>query len=89
MLVPEDASATTYLHIANTAIKHHNKAVADDALSHAETRLLTRSVQQGAIAADDSPPVQSIESARKALQSGDYSTAATNTKEALGAVSGM
>jgi hypothetical protein len=48
--LPEDASATTYLHIAKTAIGDHNLSLADDALSHAETRLLDRAVPQGQIA---------------------------------------
>jgi hypothetical protein len=87
--LPENASTETYLHIASMAIKHHNKAVADDALSHAETRLLTRSVPQGSIAADDSPSVQSIESARKALRSGDFATAASDTHQVQGTMHGM
>ena len=63
--------------------------LADDALSHAETRLLDRVVPQGQIMADDSPSIQSIESARKALQSGDYSQASMDTKQATMAVSAM
>jgi hypothetical protein len=87
--LPEDASATTYLHIAKSAIWHHNVTLADDALSHAETYLLNRSVPQGQIAADDSPSIQSIESARKALHAGDYTQASADTKQAASAVSGM
>ncbi len=87
--LPQNASATTYLHIAKSAIWHHNTALADDALSHAETQLLNRSVPQGQIAADDSPSVQSIESARQALKAGNYSQASTDTKKAASAVSGM
>jgi len=87
--LPEDASATTYLHIAKTAIGHHNVSLADDALSHAETRLLDRSVPQGQIAADDSPSIQSIEGARQALHAGDYSKASADTKQATSALSGM
>ncbi len=89
MMLPEDASARTYLHIASMAIRHHDRGVADDALSHAETRLLDRAVPQGDIAADDSPSVQSIESARKALQAGDYHAASMDTRQAATAVSGM
>jgi len=89
MALPQDASAATYLHIAKSAILHHNVSLADDALSHAETRLLDRSVPQGQIAADDSAPVQSIESARQALHSGNYSQASDDTKQAASAVSGM
>lgn len=87
--LPQDASATTYLHIAKSAIGHHNAALADDALSHAETQLLDRAVPQGQIMADNSPSIQSIESARKALHAGDYSQASADTKQAASAVSGM
>jgi hypothetical protein len=87
--LPEDASATTYLHIAKTAIGDHNLSLADDALSHAETRLLDRAVPQGQIAADDSPSIQSIESARRALHSGNYAKASADTRQASSALSGM
>jgi hypothetical protein len=84
MMVPENASAERYLHIASDAIKHHNKTVADDALSHAETRLLTRAVPASSnMSADDSPRISAIESARKALSSGDYQTAAMDTHQAM------
>jgi len=86
--LPEDASATTYLHIAKSAIWHHNVSLADDALSHAETRLLDRSVPQGQITADDSPSVQSIERARQALRAGNYSQASADTKQAASSISG-
>jgi hypothetical protein len=87
--LPENASATTYLHIAKSAISHHNVTLADDALSHAETQLLDRSVPQGQISADSSPSIQSIESARQALHAGNYAQASTDTKQAASAVSGM
>jgi hypothetical protein len=89
MALPQDASATTYLHIAKSAIKYRNLSLADDALSHAETRLLDRSVPQGDIAADNSPSIQSIESARQALHAGNYTQASADTKAAASAVSGM
>ena len=87
--LPQNASATTYLHIAKSAIGHHNAALADDALSHAETQLLNRSVPAGQVMPDSSPPIQSIESARKALHAGNYSEASADTKQAASAVSGM
>lgn len=89
MTLPEDASATTYLHIAKSAIGHHNTSLADDALSHAETRLLDRSVPQGQITADSSPSIQSIENARQALRAGDYTQASADTREAASSVSGI
>ncbi len=88
MTMPEDADAGTYLHIAKVALKHDDKMVADDALSHAETRLLTRSVpQSGTIPTDDSPAVTSIEHARMAIGSGDLSTASSDTSMAISQVS--
>jgi hypothetical protein len=87
--LPADASASTYLHIANSAIGHHNVTLADDALSHAETQLLDRAVPQGQVMPDNDPSIQSIESARKALRAGDYSQASADTKQAATAVSAM
>jgi hypothetical protein len=84
MTMPEDADARTYLHIASDAIRHNNKVVADDALSHAETRLLTREVPQSStIPVDDSDSVTAIEHARQAVASGDMSVAMTDTRDAL------
>ncbi len=87
--LPADASASTYLNIAKSAIGRHNVTLADDALSQAETQLLDRSVPQGQVMADNDPSIQSIESARKALHAGDYSKASADTKQAETAVSGM
>jgi hypothetical protein len=87
--LPAEASAADYLHIANAAIQHHNVSLADDALSHAETRLLNRSVPQGQVAADDTPSIQSIESARQALHAGNYSQASADTKQAASTVTSM
>ncbi len=87
--LPADASASTYLHIAKSAIWHHNVTLADDALTDAETQLLDRAVPQGQVMADNSPSIQSIENARKALHAGDYSQASADTKQAETAVSGM
>jgi hypothetical protein len=87
--MPQDASASTYLHIASTAIGHHNAVLADDALSHAETRLLDRSVPQGRVAADNSPAIQSIESARQALKAGNFSQASTDAHQAASASNSM
>jgi hypothetical protein len=87
--LPADASASTYLNIAKSAIGHHNVTLADDALSNAETQLLDRAVPQGQVMPDNDPSIQSIESARKALHAGDYSQATADTKQAETAVSGM
>jgi hypothetical protein len=88
-MLPQDASATTYLHIAKSAISHHNVGLADDALSHAETRLLDRAVPQGQVSPDSSPAIQSIESARQALHAGNYSQASADTKQAASTASSM
>jgi len=82
--LPENADTNTYLRIASKAIKQHDKMLADDALSHAETRMLTRAVpaSEGATA-DDSPGITAIEHARQALTSGDYQTAASDTRMAM------
>ncbi len=87
--LPADGSPSSYLNIAKHAIAHHEMTLADDALSHAETRLLDRSVPQGGIAADDSPAIQSIESARMALHSGNYTKASADTAQAASAAGGM
>jgi len=82
--LPASASAKTYLHIAKMAIHDHQVARADDALSHAETRLLTRSVPASSgPTADDSPAVASIEHARAALGAGNYAEASSDTETAM------
>jgi hypothetical protein len=85
--LPAEDSPAAYLHIAKRAIAHHNVALADDALSHAETRLLDRSVPQGGIAADTSPAIQSIENARQALHAGNYSQASMEIGQAASSAS--
>jgi len=84
MKLPEDADSGTYLKIASKAIKQHDKMLADDALSHAETRMLTRAVPAASGATvDDSPGVTAIENARQALRSGDYQAASADTRMAM------
>jgi len=84
MSLPENATPGAYLKIASKAIKQHDKMLADEALSHAETRMLTRAVPASSGAAvDDSPGVTAIEHAREALASGDYDTAASDTRMAM------
>lgn len=82
--MPANAGPRAYLHMAQHAIEHHDKMRAESALGHAETRLLTRSVDAGSsMSSDQSPAVKAIEDARNALSSGDYSTAAQDTSNAL------
>jgi hypothetical protein len=82
--MPADASTMKYLHIARTAIRHHDKARADDALSNAETLMLTRAVpQSSAMSADDSPAVAAVTQARQALKAGDYQQATSQTETAM------
>jgi hypothetical protein len=81
--MPPEGSAAMYLHIAKDALHQHNKMRADDALSRAETRLLTRAVPASASGADDAPAISAIESARKALAEGNMTQAATDTDMAM------
>ena len=82
--LPANASTRTFLHIAIMAIRNLEQARAEDALSHAETRMLTRSVpaSDGALA-DRSPGVTAIENARAALKSGNYSEASSDVDMAM------
>jgi hypothetical protein len=93
--MPANGSVDTYMNIAQTAVRNHNKAQADEALSRAETRLLTRSVPQSStIPADDSPAVTAIEHARDAIRSGNMQQASTDIDTAMqqmhqGSMNGM
>ncbi len=81
--MPADADAHTYLKIAAMAIKHHDKATADEALNRAETRMLTRSVPASGSMADDSPGVTAVENARQAVDAGNYHEAMMDTDMAM------
>jgi hypothetical protein len=81
--MPADADAHTYLKIAAMAIKHHDKATADEALNRAETRMLTRSVPASGSMADDSPGVTAVENARQAVDAGNYHEAMMDTNMAM------
>lgn len=82
--MPADASAASYLQIAQSATQHHNKARADEALSRAETRLLTRSVpQSSASSPDQSPAITAITQARQALSAGDFTQASSDINTAI------
>ncbi|MGE4483251.1 hypothetical protein [Acidocella sp.] len=84
--LPENAPPDVYLHIAKASLAHHNPGRADDALSHAETLLLTRAVDQGpTIPVDDSPQVKAIEQARQALHAKNYMAASQQIDAAMGA----
>jgi hypothetical protein len=82
--MPSDGTPGTYLHIAKDAIRHHNAMRADDALSHAETLMLTRAVPQDASQVDQSPGVSTIEDARKAVKAGDMQTASSDIDKVMG-----
>jgi hypothetical protein len=83
MSMPTNAGAGTYLHIANRAVMHNNAATAQEALSRAETVLLSRTVPQGSAMPDNSPAVSSIIDARKQVASGDMGAAAASIKTAM------
>jgi hypothetical protein len=85
--LPKNASPVAYLHMAKAAIASHDYNRAGDALSHAETRLLTRSVSQASsISTDHSPAVRAIERARHALRDHDSAGAMSATEDAMHAV---
>ncbi len=85
--MPANAGPRVYLHIAKSALDHHDFTRADEALSHAETRLLTRSVVQSSTApTDHSPAVTAIENARHAAQAHNQMAALSATDEAMQAV---
>lgn len=85
--MPANAGPRVYLHIAKSALDHHDFTRADEALSHAETRLLTRSVVQSSTApTDHSPAVTAIENARHAAQAHNQMAALNATDEAVQAV---
>jgi len=81
--MPQDADAHTYLKIASMAIKNHDKATADEALSRAETRMLTRSVPASGSMMDDSAGVKAVENARQAVDAGNYHEAMMDTDMAM------
>jgi hypothetical protein len=83
MSMPTNAGAGTYLHIANRAVMHGNAATAQEALSRAETVLLSRTIPQGGAMPDSSPAVSSIIDARKQVAAGDMSAASTSIKAAM------
>jgi hypothetical protein len=83
MSMPTNAGAGTYLHIANRAVMHGNAPTAEEALSRAETVLLSRTVPQGGAMPDSSPAVSSIIDARKQVASGEMSAASASIKAAM------
>ncbi|HQT68141.1 MAG TPA: hypothetical protein PLC74_11130 [Acetobacteraceae bacterium] len=84
MGMPAEGSATEYLKIAKTAIMQKKKMIAEEALGHAETRILTRSVPAGmGIEPDNSPMIQKIQMARQSLMANDMNGAMAGTDAAL------
>ena len=84
MGMPLEGSAASYLHVAKTAIHQRDKIRADDALSRAETRLLTRVVPASASAAsDETPAISAIQNARKALAADNLAQASRDTDMAM------
>jgi hypothetical protein len=81
--MPENGDARTYLRIARMDIRQHDRAGADEALSRAETRVLTRSVPADGSMTDASPMVTAIENARQAVNAGNYQQAGVETDMAM------
>ncbi|WBO60797.1 MULTISPECIES: hypothetical protein [unclassified Acidocella] len=81
---PPHGGPEASLKSAKMAMEHHDYARAQSDLSHAETLLLTRSVDQGSgMSPDQSPAVHSIEQARKALRAHDTQGAMSATDAAM------
>ena len=82
--MPANASAATYLQIAQSAAQHHNATRANEALSRAETRMLTRAVPQTSAATpDQSPGISAITQARQALRAGNFTQASAEINTAM------
>lgn len=83
-MMPDNAPAGVYLHIAGQAIKAHDKMRAHEALGRAETDMLTGSYVQGSVNGPiNTPEVATIEQARHAVMAGDYHTAMMMTHKAM------
>jgi hypothetical protein len=83
-MMPDNAPAGVYLHIAGQAIMAHNKMRAHEALGRAETDMLTGSYVQGSVNGPiNTPEIATIEQARHAVMAGDYHTAMMMTHKAM------
>ncbi|HEX7388539.1 MAG TPA: hypothetical protein VF286_00415 [Acidiphilium sp.] len=76
--MPYNASAGTYLNIAEQAVMSHDQARAHVALGRAETVLLTNSYVQGTVNGPiSSPAISAIRDARQAVDGGQYQQASS------------
>jgi hypothetical protein len=84
--VGEGASPDVLLQAAQAAIAAHHTGTAQQALEMAETRLLDRSTAVGAAnTPDQSPRIEAVTNARKALASGDTKGAEAAIQTAMAA----
>lgn len=82
----DSASPNQYLTEAQQALKSHKTGQAQEALERAQTRLLDRSVEQGATGTPDSDPrVTAVSQARQALAKGDTAGANRLIQQAMSA----
>ena len=82
--VGDNADPSRYLHDAERALKSHRTGEAQQALEMAETRLLDRSTPAGnEKQTDQSPQIQQVSTARRALASGDTAAASSAIQSAL------
>lgn len=89
MGVPYNASAETYLGIANKAIAAHEKSKAHVALGRAETDLLTNSYVQGSVNGPISTPaISAIRDARNAVSEGNFGRASAMIGKAMNEMHG-
>lgn len=83
-MMPSDASAGTYLHIAEHAVMSHNRMRAHEALGRAETNLLTGSYIQGSVNGQISTPaISAIRHARTDVEAGQYDDASMMIHKAM------
>lgn len=87
--MPYDASAGTYLNIAEQAVMTHDQARAHVALGRAETVLLTNSYVQGTVNGPiSSPAISAIRDARQAVDGGQYQQASSLIHKVMAEIHG-
>ena len=87
--MPMGAPASTYLHIAQSAIAAHNKVRAHDALGRAETDMLTNSYVEGSVSGPiNTPAISAVRDARTAVDGGQYNDASAMIQKAMAGMHG-
>jgi len=82
-------TAAMYLHMAKVAVGNGNKAAADEYLSRAETRMLSRAVPStDANQPINTPGVAAVRSARADIKAGNMTQASTDIDNAMNELHG-